>query len=370
MKYFLLICDGMAEAPLAALGGKTPFEAACTPNMDALAARGAVGTLCNCPPGLPAGSDTAILSILGADPLRFSTGRAALEAADAGICLTAGEVAVRANLIRLSAEGEPGSRKILSSDGIRGEAALEAVRRLLNDPAFCAAMEAGGCRLYPRPSFAQLAVLPAVQEPLAPPHEHLFEPIEALLPQNACLRALTLRSAQVLAREQLALWFWGAGTAAKLPPFPRRGTLISATPVCRGIGRLMGLELPNVAGATGTAQTDYRAKAAFAVTAWEQGSEFVAVHIEAPDERSHAGDLPGKLASIGRIDALVLPTVLDYLRECGDDYRILILSDHHTSTATGRHGAEPVPYIFFDSRGESPAGDSVLRLLGLQPERK
>lgn len=357
MKHFLLICDGMAEEPLEVLGGRTPQQAADTPNMDLLASMGTTGLLQNCPPGFPPGSDTAILTILGYDPASIYTGRAALEAADLGIPLASGETAFRGNLVGLL------DGKIHSHCGADGENALHCAKKLVQDPVFAEILEQNGCSMTPLPSFRQLLITPGFSGLTYAPHDHLGEPLEGILPENSCLRALTLRSVEVLKEEGLALCFWGPGSAMVLPPFPRKGTLISATAVCRGIGILAGLEVPRVPGATGGTDTDYGAKARAVLSAFGPGIDFVAAHVEAPDTCAHLRDPLQKTEAISRIDRLLLGPVLAGLEKGSEPYRVLILSDHETSCRTGRHTAAPVPYICFDSQGMIPEGTTAMEIL-------
>ena len=348
MKYLLVLWDGMAQEALPRLGGKTPFEAAHTPYMDALAAAGSRGLLSNCPAPYPVGSDTGILTVLGYDLSRVYTGRAALECADRGIALSPGQTALRVSFLRVT-------------DGIlRAVPSENPLVRLLKSGAFPSVPE---LRFFPQENGQPLAVLEGDPGALVQPHDHVGRPLAAILPEREPLRKIVLASLDILERERLCIWFWGAGKALRLPPFPATGALISATPVCRGIGKLAGLDVPTVPGATGTIDTDYRGKAEAAVAAFETGRDFVAVHIEAPDECSHRLDAGGKVEAIRRIDSLLLPPLLAYLQGCGDSYRILILSDHCTSCQTGRHSRDPVPYILFDSSHRRPAGQSAMSLL-------
>ena len=357
MKHFLLICDGMAEEPLEVLGGRTPQQAADTPNMDLLAARGTTGFLQNCPPDFPPGSDTAILTILGYDSAKIYTGRAALEAADLGIPLASGETAFRGNLVGLL------DGKIHSHCGADGENALHCTKKLVQDPVFAEILEQSGCSMTPLPSFRQLLITPGFSGRTHAPHDHLGKPLESILPENNCLRALTLRSVEVLKADDLALCFWGPGSAMVLPPFPRKGTLISATAVCRGIGLLAGLEVPRVPGATGGTDTDYGAKASAVLSAFGRGIDFVAAHVEAPDTCAHLRDPLQKTEAISRIDKLLLGPVLAELEKGSEPYRVLILSDHETSCRTGRHTAASVPYVCFDSQGIIPEGSTAMDIL-------
>lgn len=340
MKRLLIICDGMADEPIYELGEQTPFEAAHTPNMDILAKMGHTGLLQNCPPEFPAGSDTAILSVFGYDPKRFYTGRASLEAADCGMTLHPGQFALRTSFLQVE------------NGVIRSVVSQCPVEKLLKRPEFSAVP---GFRLVPQKNGQPLAVLDSDPGTLVQPHDHVGEKLTDLLPHHPTLQGMIHASLAILEQEKMCIWFWGTGTGCVLPPFPVDGTLISATPLCRGIGILAGLWVPTVPGTTGDLNTDYLAKSYAAIDAFREGKEFAAIHIEAPDACSHRLDISGKLEAIARIDKM-LPPVLKYLRSCGEDYRILILSDHQTSCRTGRHSHAPVPYIVYDSLGRDRVG--------------
>lgn len=361
MKRLLVICDGAAEGPLDALGGRTPLQAASMPTLSALALAGREGTLCTCPDGVSVGSDTAILSILGADPRVYRPGRAALEALDAGIRLLPGQMAVRANLVSFNEDGT----SLQKAHALQGKAALKAVQTLLDDGVFSELLSQSHAVLHPRPNSVQLLTMPARKTLLSAPHEHLGEPISAILPEDPFLRSLTLRAKGVLGGQNLGLWFWAAGVLPPLPPFPLPAVMISATPVCRGIGTALGMEVPRIPGATGGMDTDYGAKASAAIAAFAGGFDFVTVHLEAPDTCSHLKDLPGKLQSLSDLDRGILAPLTAYLQKASEPWRILVLSDHRTGTVTGLHEPGPVPYVCFDSKHLYPAGDTALALLGI-----
>ena len=376
-KYLLIIGDGMADLPVPELGGKTPLEAADKPFIDALARRSESGSVKNCPDGLPPGSDTAILSIFGCDPLKYYTGRAPLEAAAQGIKLSEGDLAFRCNMASLGGEDVPFEDKIIishSSGGIEGEESKELVEWLFSQPEFSAAAKKAGVAVKPGLSYRHICV----QTPgdglglvLFPPHDHLGERVGDNMPRgsrNAGVLAELMKLSNKLLpghpinEERIALgklpcnciWFWAEGTACELPSFAdaygKRGAVISAVPLCRGIAAMTGLQSIEVEGATGELDTNYEGKADAAVRALcEEGFEFVAIHIEAPDECTHNHDLAGKLQAIANIDSRVVMRVCRELEERGEAYRMLILSDHMTLMATGAHGAQPVPFIIYDS---------------------
>lgn len=383
MKYVLIIGDGMADNPVESLGGKTPLQYAATPVMDALAAKGEVGSVKTCPDSLPAGSDTAILSIFGADPLKCYTGRSPLEAAATGIQLSPGEVSYRCNMVALE-DGDKSfeEKKILSHSGgsIEGEESITLIQDLFANPDFKAAAAKAGMRVYPAPSFRHIAVQANADIKnivMLPPHDHLGEVIGPLLPSGND-NAITLKELMKLAHEILddhpvnqarraagklpanGVWFWAQGSAVILDSFVEKyqktGTVISAVPLCHGIANLAGLSVTLVEGATGELETNYEGKVEAAVSALKAGQDFAAIHIEAPDECTHNGDLPGKLQAIEWLDSRVVKPLTESLAAEGMEYRLLILSDHKTLTSTRGHDGEPVPYLLYDSRQDTGLG--------------
>ena len=383
MKYILIIGDGMADNPVPALDNKTPLQHAAIPVMDALAAKGEVGSVVNCPAGLPAGSDTAILSIFGADPNLCYTGRSPLEAAATGIQLQPGDVSYRCNMVALEDSDLPfAEKKILSHSGgsIEGDQSIQLITDLFQDPTFAAAAKEAGMVVHPAASFRHIAVQSGASITgisLLPPHDHLGEVIGPLLPSGndnaAVLKHLMELAHQVLDHHPInearraqgklpanGVWFWAEGSAVALDSFwdkyHKTGTVISAVPLCFGIARLSGLDIREVEGATGELDTNYEGKVAAALDELHQGKDFVAIHVEAPDECTHNGDLPGKLQAIEWLDSRVVGPLTQALSAEGTDYRLLILSDHKTLTATRGHDADPVPYLLYDSRRDSGLG--------------
>lgn len=383
MKYILVIGDGMADNPVESLGGKTPLQYAKTPVLDALAAKGEVGAVKNCPDSLPAGSDTAILSIFGADPLQCYTGRSPLEAAATGIQLAPGEVSYRCNMVAYEDVDKPfEQKKILSHSGgsIEGEESLTLITDLFANPTFAAAAEKAGMRVYPAPSFRHIAVqkdadIQGIQ--LLPPHDHLGEVIETLLPSGnhnaTVLKELMKLAHSILDQHPInqerrhagklpanGVWFWAEGSAVILDSFVEKyhktGTVISAVPLCHGIANLVGLSVTLVPGATGELDTNYEGKVEAALDALRSGQDFAAIHVEAPDECTHNGDLPGKLQAIEWLDSRVMKPLTEAMAQEGMDYRLLVLSDHKTLTSTRGHDGEPVPYLLYDSRRDSKGG--------------
>ena len=379
MKYILMIGDGMADNPVAELGGKTPLQAAKTPFFDEIAKKGDVNRVLTVPEGLPPGSDTAILSIFGNDPRGCYTGRSPLEAAGCGVSLADGDVSYRCNMVAFSDENVPlAQRTILShsAGSIEGEESKEMITALFSHSDFAPHAQKAGMTVHPAASFRHIAVQKGVCAEgmlLTPPHDHLGEPAGLHLPKGSADAAVLLdlmeRAHAILDRHPLnekrraegklpanGIWFWAEGTAVGLESFydkyGKTGAVVSAVPLCHGIARLSGLDVVLVEGATGELDTNYAGKVAAALAALET-HDFVAIHIEAPDECTHNGDLPGKLQAIEYLDDKVIRPTVEGMKE---DFRLLILSDHKTLTSTRGHDGDPVPYLIYDSRRDSGRG--------------
>ena len=376
MKYILIIGDGMADVPVPELGGKTPLEYAAIPNMDRLASAGEIGSVLTVPEGLPAGSDTAILSIFGCDPRVTYSGRAPLEAAASGLSLAPGDVCYRCNMVTFEDKDcDFEEKKLLShsAGSIEGEESIELILELFDSPEFSKAAQLARLSIHPTPSFRHLAVQKSADIKdltLKPPHDHLGETLETLLPKGGS-NAPVLDNLMRIAHEMLqnhplnekrraegklpanGIWFWAEGTAAELPDFTvkygKTGGVISAVQLCQGIAVLSGLEKIIVEGATGELDTNYEGKAEAALDLLKS-HDFATIHVEAPDECTHNGDTKGKIQAIEWIDSRVLPVLMEGLDATGEKFRILILSDHRTLTSTCGHDGEPVPYIIYDSR--------------------
>ena len=361
MKHVLVIGDGIADRPVSMLGGKTPLESLSLPHMARLASQ-RMGLVCTVPEGTPPGSDTAILSIFGCDPRTCYTGRAALEAAGAGVALHAGETAWRVNLVTV--EGDAFETAVMRSHngrGIGGAGALETVEALERDPAFARLARSLGFTLHKSPTFRQMGVGPtdsAWGAPLPGPHDHLGEAIGALIPPGDIRRLAEAAFAALRGRQANCIWPWAPGEAMGLARFDARyghtGPVVSAVPLVKGIAFLCGLPAPEVEGATGELDTNYEGKVQAALDGLQAGADFAALHVEAPDECSHAKDVEGKLEAIRRLDARVVGPLLDGLDALCEPYRVLLLSDHPTLLETGAHDGGPVPFCLYDSRQSGP----------------
>lgn len=378
LKYILIIGDGMADNPVPELDGKTPLEHASIPVMDELARKGLLGSSVNCPEGLPPGSDTAILSIFGQDPKVCYTGRSPLEAAATGISLNPGDVSYRCNMIALEDCDKAFADKVIlshSGGSVDAESSIALIEYLFSHPEFVPLAEEAGMIVYPAESFRHIAVQAQADIKnisLIPPHDHLGEVIGPLLPSGnenaAVLLRLMEKAHELLDHHPInekrrsegllpanGVWFWAQGEAVALGSFKETyghfGSVISAVPLCQGIARLTGLDFTVVPGATGELETNYEGKVQAALESlYASENDFVAIHVEAPDECTHNGDLPGKLQAIEWLDSRVIGPVVRELQSRGEDFRMLIISDHKTLTSTRGHDGEPVPFIIYDSR--------------------
>jgi 2,3-bisphosphoglycerate-independent phosphoglycerate mutase len=368
MKYIILVGDGMGDYPMAELGGKTPLEAAKTPNLDELARRGELGLARTIPPEMEPGSDIANLAIMGYNPERYHTGRAPLEAAALGVALAPQEVAFRCNLVTLRHQDSG----LIMEDYSSGHITSEEARELM--AAVQAALGRDGRRFYPGVSYRHLLVW--VEGDAAwrtyPPHDWTGQEVGHLMEDDAhplwdLVRASwpVLKDHDVNRRRRAAgqkpatsIWLWGQGRPPQMPTLGDRygltGAVISAVDLIRGIGKYAGLRPILVPGATGFLDTNYAGKVAAALGALTEG-DLVFVHVEAPDEAGHSGELQLKLKAIEDFDARVVGPMRAGLDKLGD-YRLLVLCDHLTPLARRTHTAEPVPFILYDSRrpGDQP----------------
>jgi 2,3-bisphosphoglycerate-independent phosphoglycerate mutase len=367
MKYVILVGDGMGDYPMAELGGKTVLEAAKTPHLDELARQGELGLARTIPPGKEPGSDIANLAIMGYDPNRYHTGRAPLEAAALGVALGPEEVAFRCNLVTLKPEGDG----LIMEDYAAGHITSDEAQELI--AALDAALGRDGRRFYPGVSYRHLLVWAEGDAAwhTYPPHDwtgqevgHLME--EAARPLWDLIRASwpvlqdhPVNRTRVAQGQKPAtsIWLWGQGRPPLMPTLPERfgltGSVISAVDLIRGIGRYAGLTPIIVPGATGYLDTNYAGKVTAALEALKD-QDLVFVHVEAPDEAGHSGQLKLKLQAIEDFDAQVVGPMVAGLPALGD-FRLLVLCDHLTPLALKTHSSEPVPFVLFDSRNPQDA---------------
>ena len=376
MKYVLVIGDGIADEAVEQLGGKTPLEALDCKYINTLAG-GRLGVCQTVPHGVAPGSDTAILSIFGYDPRTCYTGRSALEAAGMGVMIRPGETSLRVNLCALEGESFD-TAKILSHNGgsIEGEEAVTLMEDLIADPRFASLAAAIGFSIHVTPTFRHTGVIDAAHEPdraamrFTEPHNILGSDVAGYMPGGALgneLTALMRASFEILrdhpvnqarrAAGKLAancIWPWGPGSAMTLESFEslyqKKGSAVSAVPLVWGIAGLCGVDTPRVEGATAELETNYEGKVEAVLEALRTGADFCCVHVEAPDECAHAGDVEGKLEAIRRLDSRVVRPLLERLGDIDPEYRILLLSDHPTLLSTRGHDGNPVPFAIYDSR--------------------
>lgn len=365
MKYAVILGDGMADWPLDELGGKTPLEVANHPSMDKLAQLGRFGLVQTVPSGMKPGSDTANLSVFGYDPMKYYSGRSPLEAASLGIALVDTDVTYRCNLVTLS--GEPRLEYTTMVDYSAGEISTEEAGELIRY--LDRELSSEGVRLYPGFSYRHCLVLNHAETgaELTPPHDFTGKSVAGRLPSGtntellmrwmerayALLQEHPVNRARVAAGKNPAnaIWFWGEGRKPALTPFFEKtglqGAVISAVDLIQGIGRCVEMDVIKVEGATGTYETNFVGKASAAIQALKNGADFVYIHIEAPDECGHHGQIQEKIYSIEQIDSQILTPVWTYLESSGEDYAILVLPDHPTPIPIRTHSAEPVPFALY-----------------------
>ena len=366
MKYIVLVPDGAADYPLDELAGKTPLEAAATPNMDRLAREGTCGLVQIIPPERHPGSDIGNLEIFGYDSRVHYTGRSPLEAASMGVELADDEIAFRCNLIQRAGD----TLVDYSAGHISSEEGAELIAAL------APALSSDDIRFYPGVGYRHLMVYRHGPEELVsyPPHDIMGESIAAHLPTGVGqekIRALMEAAEPILAGAEVnekrvaaaqapanAIWLWGSGRALRLQSLQEkhdlRGGVISAVDLVRGIGLSAGLEVIEVPGITGYLDTNYSGKAEYALEALER-MDLVYVHVEAPDEAGHNGDWQAKQQAIEDFDRLVAGPIMDGLKKY-ETARVLMTPDHRTPIALRTHSREPVPFVLW---GEGFAADGV-----------
>lgn len=369
MKYLVLLCDGMADTPNAALGGKTPMELAHKPLMDKLAATSVVGMCRTVGAGLKPGSDVANLSVMGYDPYVCYTGRSPLEAASIGVVLKSTDVALRCNIVTLSDEENYVDKTMVDycAGDISTKEAHEIIKTVdekLGDEIY---------KFYGGVSYRHCLVWDNGTTELGnmtPPHDISGRVIGEYLSdsENAKpLIELMKKSYDILKdhpinierrkkgqNEANSIWLWGEGRKPKLEDFYKKngvkGSVVSAVDLLKGIGICANMETPEVENATGYLDTNFEGKAQAGIDSFKNGCDFVYVHIEAPDECGHRGEAKNKVKAIELIEERALKPLLSYLENCGDDFRILIMPDHPTPLDIKTHSSAPVPFMIYDSR--------------------
>jgi len=365
LKYVVVLADGMADLPISELDGKTPLEYGSTPYMDLLAGGGTMGMVKTVPDSMKPGSDVANLSVIGYNPLECYSGRSPLEALSVGVSMKDTDVIFRCNLVTLSEE-EPYEQKTIL-DHSAGEISTEDADVLMD--AIRATFQNETFKFYTGTSYRHITVWDMGEVlDMEPPHDHLGQVIGQYLPENLLFRNMMKKSFDVLNNHPLnlkraaegknkanSLWFWGAGTKPVLQSFYEKtglkGTMISAVDLLKGIAVGAGMEIVQVDGANGSFDTNYSGKANAAVKALlEDKQDFVYIHVEAPDEMGHQGNLLLKVQSIEEIDKNIISVLIKALDDANEDYRILVLPDHPTPICKRTHTSDSVPYVLFDSR--------------------
>ncbi|MEG0987545.1 MAG: cofactor-independent phosphoglycerate mutase [Clostridium sp.] len=372
MKYIIVLGDGMADEPIEALGGKTPIEYADTSTLDHIAPISEIGLAATIPYHMPPGSDTANLAVLGYDPKKYYTGRSPLEALSIGVDMAMTDVALRCNIVTLSEDDLPYEEKTIldhSSGSISTEDAailIDAVKTAFEDETY---------HFYVGVSYRHLLIWEhgSVVD-LTAPHDVLGHVIGEFLPTDAILRDMMKRSYDILNNHPIniqrakegknkanSLWFWGAGTRPALSSFyektGKKGVMISAVDLLKGIAIGAGMRSIDVPGANGELDTNYEGKAEAALRALlEEDADFVYIHVEAPDEMGHQGSVEKKVKAIEYLDQRVIRIVVEGMEASGEPFRLLVMPDHPTPVRCRTHVSDPVPYLLYDSRKKDGQG--------------
>lgn len=366
MKYIVVLGDGMADEPIEALSGKTPLESADTPMMDVLAKKSEIGLVHTIPEGMKPGSDTANLSVLGYDPKKYYSGRSPLEALSIGVPMADTDIALRCNIVTLSDEEGIDFSERTIIDHSSGEISTEDCAVLLE--AVKKELEEENYHFYVGTSYRHCLIWNGgrVLE-LSQPHDHLGQKIGDFLPEDEKLLYMMKRSYEILRNHPLNIerkknglnpanccWFWGAGTKPMLSPFVdvtgKKGVMISAVDLLKGIAVGAGMQVKIVEGANGGLDTNYEGKANAAVSALlNEGCDFAYIHVEAPDEMGHQGSIERKIKAIENLDSRVIRVVVEAMEKSGEPFRLAVLPDHPTPIRIRTHSADPVPYMLYDS---------------------
>lgn len=371
MKYIVMLGDGMADIPIESLGNITPLEAAKKPQIDKLAKGGILGMVKTVPDGMKPGSDVANLSAMGYDPLECYTGRSPLEAVSIGISLSDTDIAFRCNLVTLSDEENYEEKAMLdySAGEISTEEATDIIKSV-ND-----AFRSEKIKFYTGISYRHCMVWDggALSQELTPPHDISDRKIKNYLPKNEHIRHMMEKSYSILKNHTVnlkriekglnpanAIWLWGEGTRPAVANFKEKfglnGTVISAVDLIKGIGICAGLDVVEVEGATGNIDTNFLGKGEAALNALLNGSDYVYIHVEAPDECGHRGELDNKIKSIELIDEKIVGPLLKGLSDAKEEYSILVMPDHPTPLSTKTHSSAPVPFLIYRSNDVKDSG--------------
>ena len=365
MKYIIVLADGMADYPIGSLGNKTPVELAKKAAINSILPKSVIGLVRTVPKGMVPGSDVANLSILGYDPLKFYTGRSPIEAVGMGIDIDKSDLAVRCNLVTLS-ENEYYDKKIMldfCAGGIETEEAkelIEFINKKLGNEIY---------HFYAGISYRHCLLVKNLKANLccAPPHDIVDKCIFGYLPKDKTFLELMAKSYELLKAHPInkerkakglkaanSIWLWGEGRLKPVKSFYEKyklcGTVVSGVDLIKGIGIMAGLNVPNVKGATATLNTDYTAKLNVGLDALlNKNEDFLYMHLEAPDECAHRGDLTGKILAIEKIDALIIKPLIENLGKSTEDFTLLFLPDHPTPVSIKTHTDDPVPFLLYRS---------------------
>jgi 2,3-bisphosphoglycerate-independent phosphoglycerate mutase len=365
MKYIIVLGDGMADEPISQLDNKTPLEYAETPCLDQLSKKSEIGLVHTIPDGMKPGSDTANLSVLGYDPQKYYSGRSPLEALSIGVPMKDTDIALRCNIVTLSEDDVPFEEKTII-DHSSSEISTEDSTILLN--AVRKELETEEYKFYAGTSYRHCLIWDKGQViDLTQPHDVLTQVIGQYLPQDQNLLRMMKKSYEILVNHPINIerkkqglnpanccWFWGAGTKPLLSSFEektgKKGMMISAVDLLKGIAVGAGMGVVVVEGANGGLHTNYEGKTEAAYKALVQdGYDFVYIHVEAPDEMGHQGSVEKKVQAIAYLDSRVIAPLVAKMDASGEDYRLLVLPDHPTPIRVRTHTSDPVPYLLFDS---------------------
>lgn len=368
MKYVVVLGDGMADEPIEELSEKTPLEYAKTEAMDAISKKAEIGMVHTIPEGMKPGSDTANLSVLGYDPKKYYSGRSPLEALSIGVPMKDTDIALRCNIVTLSEEEVPFEERTII-DHSSGEISTEDCAVLLD--AVRKELETDTYKFYLGTSYRHCLIWDKGEViELAQPHDVLGQVIGKYLPTDKALYEMMKKSYDILVNHPLNIerkkqglnpanccWFWGAGTKPMLSSFEektgKKGMMISAVDLLKGIAVGAGMGVAKVEGANGGLHTNYEGKTQAAVKALtEEGYDFAYIHVEAPDEMGHQGSVEKKVQAIEYLDSLVIAPLVKSLKEKNVDFRLLVLPDHPTPIRVRTHTADSVPYMLYDSTNE------------------
>ncbi|MBE6008116.1 MAG: cofactor-independent phosphoglycerate mutase [Lachnospiraceae bacterium] len=371
MKYIVILGDGMADYPIEALDNKTILESAYKPNIDELAKKGILGMVKTVPDGMKPGSDVANLSAMGYDPESCYTGRSPLEAVSIGIDLNDTDIAFRCNLVTLSDEENYADKTMV--DYSAGEITSEDAAKLI--ASVNEAFKNDDIEFYSGISYRHCMVWHEgpLNLGLTPPHDISDRKITEYMPENEVIRTLMEKSYDVLKdhpvnKERMdkglrpgnSIWLWGEGTRPAVSNFEEsfglKGSAISAVDLIKGIAISAGLRSIDVEGATGNYDTNFAGKAKAAIDELLNGSDYVYIHMEAPDECGHRGELDNKKLSVELIDKEVVGPVVEAMRKAGEDFSILVMPDHPTPIKIKTHTSDPVPFLIYRSNDEKDSG--------------